>query len=97
MININYLMPILVNYNNKQYISFIDFARDNVYFLENLDESIKQELSKLILLKINNDNIKDIKSFDINSDNKISKIINDIKNDSIIKKYSNPLEDEKNE
>jgi hypothetical protein len=63
-----------------------------------LDENLKNELSDIILKKVNNDNLVDVKTYDINSNLNLTKIINDIKNDTIRKKYNEPFkEDEKNE
>jgi hypothetical protein len=97
MIKINYLMPILVNYKNQEIVCFIDFTKDNVYYLNDLKEEDKKELTNLILLKVNNDNLVDIKNFDINSNLKINKIINDIKNETIIKDINKHFEDNKDE
>lgn len=97
MIKINYLMPILVNYNKEEVVCFIDFTKDNVYYLDNIKEEEKKELTKLILLKVNNDNLVDVKNFDIGSNLKINKIINDIKNETIIKDINKHFEENKDE
>jgi hypothetical protein len=97
MIKINYLMPILVNYSNEEFICFIDYSRDNVYFINDLNENQKSELTKLILLKVNNDNLVDVKTFDLNSNFKLNKIINEVKSESIIKKINKSLEENKDE
>jgi len=91
-------MPLISKYKEKEYICFIDYSKDNVYFVDNnIDEEVRKELTKLVLLKVNKDNLVDVKTYDINSNSKITKIINDIKNDTIIKKFSTPTEENNNE
>jgi hypothetical protein len=90
-------MPLLVNYKENEFICFVDYSKDNVYFINNFEEKDKEELINLILLKVNNDNLVDIENFDLSSNLKINKIINDIKNETIIKSISKSFEENKDE
>ena len=94
MTSINYLMPLVVKHTDQEYICFIDYNRDKVYFSnKDLQEDLKKELTDYILSKVNNKAIVDIKSYDISSNVKINKIINDIKNDTIRRSVNKSFEE----
>lgn len=96
MTSINYLMPLVVKHTDQEYICFIDYNRDKVYFSnKDLQEELKKELTDYILNKVNNKAIVDIKSYDISSNVEINKIINDIKNDTIRQSVNKSFEENK--
>lgn len=79
----------LVVFNNKNYICLIDYAFGNLHWLEGPEDGEqKKEIEKEILRKTDSsfiNNIKNIEEVKIN--NNINNLLNDIKNNSIYKKY----------
>lgn len=95
-IKIDYLIPILVTYNNEQYICFIDYAKSNVHFLTDVNDDIKTILYSIILKEINSNTLLDIKQPDIINNPIISQVISDINNDVVRSKFNNYLVKEEN-
>lgn len=96
-IKIDYLVPLLVTHENKEYICFIDYSRDKVHFLSGVDEKIKLEIHNLILNEVNSANLLDIKNPDIINNPRITQVISDIDNDIIRQKFSGCIKDEEDE
>lgn len=96
-IKIDYLVPILVSHNGVEYICFIDYSKDKVYFLNQVEEQVKSEIYNLILKEVNSNNLVDIKSPDITTNPRITQVISDIDNDIIRQRYSRCTEESENE
>lgn len=98
-IKIDYLMPVLVTYEGREYVFFVDYARSKVYSLAEIDNEFKDKIYDLILKEINNDALKDIQSPGIINNPRISQVIADINSDAIIQKFNNKtmIEEKTNE
>lgn len=96
-IKIDYLVPLLVAHNNTEYVCFIDYSKDKVYFLSEISEDIKLEINNLILKEVNSNNLLDLKEPDIRNNPRINQIISDIDNDVIRRKFSKCAEESDNE
>jgi hypothetical protein len=94
MIKINYLFPIMVEQNNKEYLCFIDYSRDKIFFLDNVDQNLKESLTKEVLSLVNNKNLIDVD----NKTKDVFSFINEIKNTKIKKATEESFnKDKKNE
>lgn len=93
-ISIKYLLPILVVFNNKNYFCMIDYSFGNLYWINEPDDiEQKKELEKEVLRKIDNKFIKNIQNIeDVKINNNILNLLDDIKNNSLIKKYKVDIE-----
>jgi len=94
-IKIDYLMPVLVTYEGQEYVCFVDYAKNNVYSLIEMDENIKSDIHELVLRQVNNDAITDVKDPDVVNNSRITQIISDINNDTLRKKFNDPIIKEK--
>ena len=84
-LSINYLVPILINFNQKNCICMFDYKNSKVYFLgDSVDEENKEELEKLIVNKIESKTLVDIKQPSFSS---ISGLIQGLDGEDLRKKY----------
>lgn len=97
-IKIDYLTPVLVTHEDKEYICFVDYAKNNIYCLSEMDEDTKNNIHDLILKEVNEAALRDITMPDVINDFRITQVISDIKNDVLRKEFDKSIiEDKTNE
>lgn len=93
-ISIKYLLPMLVVFNNKNYFCMIDYAFGSLYWLnEPEDAEQKKIIEQEVLRKTDANFLKNIQNIeDVKIGKNINNLLDDIKNNSLIKKYSVDLD-----
>ena len=84
-LSISYLVPILINFNQKNCICMFDYKNSKVYFLgDSFDSENKKKLEDLIVNKIESGTLIDVQQPSFST---ISDLLQDLNIEDLRKKY----------